>query len=125
MTNKKTVRFFNKTQSLIQGNPDLRDPQVEGWFFTPHHFRNKSENAVLKIPMGCVKTDLIAVLPYEIVQKLALVIVLYLEIHHLYKPTSVQTVVEINTDLYILMPVGNAVFIKIIEAFEEMCSCRN
>ena len=35
MTNEEIARFFNDTQAYIQGNPDLRDPQVEGWFRTP------------------------------------------------------------------------------------------
>ena len=31
MTNEEIARFFNTTRPFIQGNPDLRDPQVEGW----------------------------------------------------------------------------------------------
>jgi hypothetical protein len=31
MTNEEITRFFNETLAFIQGNPDLRDPQVEGW----------------------------------------------------------------------------------------------
>ena len=47
MTNEEIARFFNDTQTYIQGNPDLRDPQVEGWFRTRQHFRNSSEHAIL------------------------------------------------------------------------------
>ncbi len=32
MTNEEIARVFNKARPHIQGNPDLRDPQVEGWF---------------------------------------------------------------------------------------------
>lgn len=32
MTNEEIARFFNDTRAFIQGNPDLRDPRVEGWF---------------------------------------------------------------------------------------------
>jgi len=56
MTNEEIARFFNDTQAYIQGNPDLRDPQVEGWFRTRQHFRNSSEHAILQIPVGCGKT---------------------------------------------------------------------
>ena len=28
------ARFLNETRSFLQGNLDLRDPQVEGWFRT-------------------------------------------------------------------------------------------
>ena len=31
MTNEEIARFFNNTRAFIQGNPDLRDLQVEGW----------------------------------------------------------------------------------------------
>lgn len=58
MTNEEIARFFNDTQAYIQGNPDLRDPQVEGWFRTRQHFRNSSEHAIVQIPVGCGKTEL-------------------------------------------------------------------
>jgi len=48
MTNEEIARFFNTTRPFIQGNPDLRDPQVEGWFRTRQHFRNSSEHAEVK-----------------------------------------------------------------------------
>jgi len=63
MTNDEIARFFNDTQAYIHGNPDLRDPQVEGWFRTRQHFRNSSEHAILQIPVGCGKTGLMALLP--------------------------------------------------------------
>ncbi len=44
MTNEEIARFFNDTQAYIQGNPDLRDPQVEGWFRTRQRFRNSFEH---------------------------------------------------------------------------------
>ena len=43
MTNEEIARFSNTTRPFIQGNPDLRDPQVEGWFRTRQHFRNSNE----------------------------------------------------------------------------------
>jgi superfamily II DNA or RNA helicase len=55
------ARFFNTTLPFIQGNPDLRDPQVEGRFRTLQHFRNSSEHAILHSPVGCGKTGLMSV----------------------------------------------------------------
>jgi hypothetical protein len=57
MTNEELGRFFNTTGPFIQGNPNLRDPQVEGWFRTRQHFRN-SGSTILQIPVGCGKTGL-------------------------------------------------------------------
>ncbi len=55
MTNEETAGFFNTTRPLIQGNPDLRDPQVEGWGRTRQHFPNSTEHAILQIPAGSGK----------------------------------------------------------------------
>ena len=57
MTNEEIARFFNTTRPFIQGNPNLRDPQVEGWFRTHQHFRNSTEHVILHIPVGCGKMD--------------------------------------------------------------------
>ena len=80
MTNEEIARFFNTTRPHIQGNPNLRDPQVEGWFRTRQHFRNSSEHAILQIPVGCGKTGLMALLPFETAQGRVLVIAPNLEI---------------------------------------------
>ena len=74
MTNEEIARFFNTTRPFIQGNPDLRDPQVEGWFRTRQHFRNSTDHAILQIPVGCGKTGLMALLPFETAQGRVLVI---------------------------------------------------
>lgn len=80
MTNEEIARFFNTTQVNIQGNPNLRDPQVEGWLRTRQHFQSRSEHAILQIPVGCGKTGLMALLPFEIAQGRVLVIAPNLEI---------------------------------------------
>jgi len=60
MKNVKIARFFSNTWAFIRGNPDLRDPQVEGWFRTRQPFRNSSEHAILQIPVGCGTTEPLA-----------------------------------------------------------------
>jgi len=80
MTNEEIARFFNDARPHIQGNPNLRDPQVEGWFRTRQHFRNSSEHAILQSPVGCGKTGLMALLPFETAEGRVLVIAPNLEI---------------------------------------------
>ena len=80
MTHDEIVRFFNETQVFIQGNQNLRDPQVDGWLCTRQHFRNSSEHAILQIPVGCGKTGLMALLPFGVAQGRVLVIAPNLEI---------------------------------------------
>lgn len=48
MTNEEIARFFNDTRAFIQGNPDLRDPQVEGWFRT----RQRATNSIFTISLA-------------------------------------------------------------------------
>ena len=36
MTDEEIAGFSNDTRPFRQGNLDLRDPQVEGWFRTRH-----------------------------------------------------------------------------------------
>jgi superfamily II DNA or RNA helicase len=80
MTNEEIARFFQTTRAFVQGNPDLRDPQVEGWFRTRQHFRTISDHAILQLPVGCGKTGLMALLPFGITQGRVLVIAPNLEI---------------------------------------------
>jgi superfamily II DNA or RNA helicase len=80
VTNEEIARFFNNARPHIQGNSNLRDPQVDGWFRTRQHFRNSSGHAILQIPVGCGKTGLMALLPFEIAQGRVLVIAPNLEI---------------------------------------------
>ncbi|MBW6414178.1 DNA-binding protein [Candidatus Methylacidiphilum fumarolicum] len=54
--NEEIARFFNTTRSFIQGNPDLRDPQVEGWFPTRQNFRiampfRRTDKALEALPL--------------------------------------------------------------------------
>jgi len=43
MINEEIAPFFNDTRAFIQGNADVRAPQVEGWFRVRQHFRNRNE----------------------------------------------------------------------------------
>ena len=80
MTNDEVGKFFNEAPVFIVGNPDLREPQAEGWVHTEQHFRQSSKQAILQIPVGCGKTGLMAILPFKVAQGRVLVIAPNLEI---------------------------------------------
>jgi DNA repair protein RadD len=80
MTNDEIGRFFTQTQASIEGNPNLRDPQVEGHRRTREHFAESREHAILQIPVGCGKTGLMAILPLGIAEGRVLIIAPNLEI---------------------------------------------
>lgn len=80
MTNDEIGDFFSNTRAFIEGNANLRDPQVQGWVRTRQHFHNSLEHAILQIPVGCGKTGLMALLPFEIAQGRILIIAPNLEI---------------------------------------------
>lgn len=47
MTNDNIARFFNTTKPVIQNNPGLHAPRLEGWFRTHQHFRWSLEHPFL------------------------------------------------------------------------------
>ncbi len=63
MNNEGMARFFNSVQPHIKGNPNLCDPQVEGWFRTRQHFLKSKDHTILQIPVGCGKTGKLLMVP--------------------------------------------------------------
>ena len=80
MRNEEIASFFRDTPVFIDGNSDLRIPQVEGWSRSREHFGSSSEHAILQIPVGCGKTGLMALLPFKLAQGRVLIVVPNLEI---------------------------------------------
>lgn len=80
MTNEEIADFFQRTRAAIEGNANLRDPQVQGHLRTREHFAESREHAILQIPVGCGKTGLMALLPFGIARGRVLVIAPNLEI---------------------------------------------
>ncbi len=80
MTNEEIADFYSEIQASIESNPNLRDPQVEGWLNARRHFENNTEHAIIQIPVGCGKTGLMALLPFKIAKGRVLVIAPNLEI---------------------------------------------
>lgn len=80
MTNKDISAFFNNTHFIIEGNENLREPQIEGYIAVKEHFKNNREHVILQIPVGCGKTGLMALLPFGIAKGRVLVIAPNLEI---------------------------------------------
>ncbi|HBL36352.1 MAG TPA: restriction endonuclease subunit R, partial [Firmicutes bacterium] len=68
--------YFQKANPNIQGNVDLRTPQINGYYKVYEHFmvNGKTNSAILVLPMGVGKTGLIGLLPYSICEGRALVI---------------------------------------------------
>lgn len=80
MTNEEVGRFFSDAPVSIEGNANLRDPQVEGYARVRDHFARETEHAIVQIPVGCGKTGLMALLPFRIARGRVLVIAPNLEI---------------------------------------------
>jgi DNA repair protein RadD len=81
MNRDEIASFFTTTPVLIDGNPSLRVPQVEGYHAASSHFsRGPSTPAIEQIPVGCGKSGLIALLPFGIAAGRVLVIAPNLEI---------------------------------------------
>lgn len=68
--------YFMEASPYIIGNPELRQPQVQGWMSVYDHFvtKKKETHALLVIPTGIGKTGLMALLPYGIANGRVLII---------------------------------------------------
>lgn len=60
--------LFTRVDAEIYGNPNLREPQIDGYFGVYEHFivKKKKTDAVVVLPTGVGKTGLMAILPYGI-----------------------------------------------------------
>ncbi len=72
--NQPMNSFFLQLTPQIDGNPELRDPQREGYQRTYEFFRAGKNKALLQIPVGCGKTGLAAILPLGIAAGRVLII---------------------------------------------------
>lgn len=61
-------RYFLNAQPFIVNNPQLREPQIEGYLHAFEHFKvkEKDTHAIIVLPTGVGKTGLIGILPYGI-----------------------------------------------------------
>lgn len=64
--NAPIEEFFSKSQAQIDENTLLRDPQREAWAAAREFFRAQGKEAILQLPVGCGKSGLISILPFDI-----------------------------------------------------------
>lgn len=72
--------FFLNADPFIDENPNLREPQVDGYRAAVEHFSFSSEHAIEQIPVGCGKTGLMAIAPFGIARGRVLVVAPNVEI---------------------------------------------
>lgn len=58
----------------IWQNPNLREPQIEGYFAVRDHFRKSAEPGYVQLPVGCGKTGLMGIVPFGTAQGRVLII---------------------------------------------------
>jgi DNA repair protein RadD len=65
MAGEKKPKFsFLESKAQIVDNPNLRDPQKEGFVEIHKHFRNSREAGYIQLPVGCGKTGLMGIAPF-------------------------------------------------------------
>lgn len=65
MDNSEIGEFFNNTKVAIWSNGSLREPQIEGYYAIKDHFKNSVEPCYVQLPVGCGKTGLMGLTPFE------------------------------------------------------------
>lgn len=68
--------YFQKIFAHIEGNPNLREPQVQGYLRVKEYFESPVDHkpALVTLPTGVGKTGLIAILPYGIAKQRVLIV---------------------------------------------------
>ena len=66
--------YFLDLDFAIEGNPNLRDPQRDGYLRTYEFFRAGKNKAIIQIPVGCGKTGLASLLPLGLAEGRVIVI---------------------------------------------------
>jgi len=79
-SNQPVSSFFTSSDFSIEGNPNLREPQLEAYNETFRFFRAGKNKAILQIPVGCGKTGLASILPFGIANGRVLIIAPNLQI---------------------------------------------
>lgn len=74
LTREDIDRFFSDADIVISGNGRLRTPQIQGHEAAQEFYAGGGHRAVEQIPVGCGKTGLISVLPFQVAHGRVLVI---------------------------------------------------
>ncbi|MFZ0802984.1 MAG: DEAD/DEAH box helicase family protein [Terriglobales bacterium] len=71
---------FRDLEPYIEGNAQLRRPQIEAYLAARAHFERTNDHAIIQLPVGCGKTGTISLLPFGISDGRMLVVAPNLEI---------------------------------------------
>src|SRR5215831_3873353 len=75
MDNAEITAFFSHQQVHIIGNPLLREPQRDGYYRIKDHFASSTEPGYVQLPVGCGKTGLMGLAPFDVAQGRVLIVV--------------------------------------------------
>ncbi len=74
LSTEEIADFFTNAEARIEGNRNLRIPQIEGHEAARNYFAGGGRRAVEQIPVGCGKSGLLAILPFGTARGRVLVI---------------------------------------------------
>ena len=74
MDSKEISEFFQETQVNIWRNPNLREPQIDGYLAIRAHFKESDEPCYVQLPVGCGKTGLMGLTPFGVAKGRVLII---------------------------------------------------
>ncbi|MCG7981772.1 MAG: DEAD/DEAH box helicase family protein [Candidatus Thiodiazotropha lotti] len=74
MDNEEIASFFQSTEVSIWNNSSLREPQIEGYFAVKDHFGKSQDPCYVQLPVGCGKTGLMGLTPFQIANGRVLII---------------------------------------------------
>ena len=75
MNNEEIAAFFANEKTNIVGNALLREPQRDGYFRIRDHFAVSKEPGFIQLPVGCGKTGLMGLAPFDVSSGRVLIVV--------------------------------------------------
>jgi excisionase family DNA binding protein len=72
--NKPIESYFVTTDSFIDENPQIREPQKEAYQRLYDYFKSGGKNAIVQIPVGCGKSGLASLIPFGVAKGRVLII---------------------------------------------------
>ena len=74
MNNAEIAEFFSNTEISVWGNSSLREPQIEGYYAIKNHFKTSDTPCYVQLPVGCGKTGLMGLVPFDLAEGRVLII---------------------------------------------------
>lgn len=122
----KPAFSFLGAEAHIIGNRNLRLPQEEGFAAVHRHFSDSNEQGYIQLPVGCGKTGLMGIVPFNLSRGRVIIVVPNLTIRDtVYRELNISDPECFYVKRQILVPPLNGPFISELKTGANIHDCDN